>query len=101
MCGGVPVWSASGEAAQGRLAAEGVATDIQEVLVTAERMASELRFRGSPSIRINGQEIAGESQKARTFALSCRLYPASKQIGVPLAEMIHRQVLAAGEGDRR
>ena len=83
------------------LAAEGIAVDIREVLVTDERMASELGFCGSPTIRINGRDIAGEPRKAQTFSLSCRLYPGSKPPGVPPAEMIHRAVLEAREGDRR
>ena len=82
------------------LAAEGIVANVREVLVTDERMASELRFRGSPTIRINGRDIAGESQKAQAFALSCRLYPGSKSIGVPPAEIIYRAVLEAREGDR-
>ena len=82
------------------LAAEGVATDIHEVLVSDERMAGELKFLGSPTIRINGRDVAGESQTAKNFALSCRLYPGSKQIGLPPAEVIHRAVLEARRGER-
>lgn len=82
------------------LAAEGVATNIHEVLVSDERMAGELKFLGSPTIRINGRDVAGESQTAQNFALSCRLYPGSKQIGLPPAEVIHRAVLEARRGER-
>src|SRR5260370_16616268 len=60
------------------LAAGGVAAEIHEVLVSDEEMASELRFTGSPTIRINGKDVAGECQDAPGFALSCRLYPGSK-----------------------
>ncbi len=82
------------------LAAEGVEAEIHEVLVRDEAMASELRFCGSPTIRINGRDIGGESQDARSFALSCRLYPGSKQVGLPPAEMVHRAVLKARQGAR-
>lgn len=81
------------------LAAQGVAADVHEVLVTDERVAGELRFCGSPTIRINGRDVAGESPKAHTFALSCRLYSGSKQIGLPPAEMIRCAVVEACEGD--
>lgn len=81
------------------LAAEGVATDIREVLVRDERMAGELMFFGSPTIRINGRDIAGESQ-AKNFALCCRLYPGSKQIGLPQAELVHRAVVEARRGEQ-
>jgi hypothetical protein len=82
------------------MAVHGVAAEIHEVLVMDEGMASALGFRGSPTIRINGRDVAGESHKAQSFALSCRLYPGSKQIGLPPAEMIHRAVLEARQGDR-
>ena len=82
------------------LVAEGVAAEVQEVLVRDEGMASELRFLGSPTIRINGKDVAGEAQKAQNFALSCRLYPGSKQVGLPPAELVQRAVLEARHGHR-
>jgi hypothetical protein len=80
------------------LAAQGVAAEIQEVLVRDAGMASELRFPGSPTIRINGRDVAGEPQKERGFGLSCRLYCGSKQAGLPPPEMVHRAVLEARLG---
>jgi hypothetical protein len=80
------------------LAAEGVEAEIHEVLVRDEGMASELGFCGSPTIRINGRDVAGDSQDARSFALSCRLYPGSKQVGLPPKEMVHRAILNACQG---
>ena len=82
------------------LAAEGVEAEIHEVLVTDEAMAGELGFCGSPTIRINGRDVEGESQDPQSFALSCRLYAGSKQIGLPPAEMVHRAVLTARQGPR-
>jgi hypothetical protein len=80
------------------LAAEGVEAEIHEVLVSDEGMARELRFCGSPTIRINGRDVAGDSPDARSFALSCRLYPGSKQVGLPPTEMVHRAILKARHG---
>jgi hypothetical protein len=82
------------------LAAEGVAAEIHEVLVRDERMAHQLGFLGSPTIRINGRDVTGESQKPHSFALSCRLYPGSKPIGLPPVEMIHHAVVQARQGGR-
>jgi hypothetical protein len=82
------------------LAAEGVAAEIQEVLVRDEEMADEPGFSGSPTIRINGRDVAGEPQKAQSIALSCRLYPGSKQVGLPPVEVIHRAVLVARQERR-
>jgi len=82
------------------LAAEGVVTEVQEVLVRDEGMASELKFLGSPTIRVNGRDVAAETRKVQSFALSCRLYPGSKQVGLPPTEMIHRAVIEARQGER-
>ena len=82
------------------LAAEGVAEEIREVLVRDEAMARQLRFYGSPTIRINGRDVGSESQKTQAFALTCRLYPGSNQVGPPTAEMIRIAVLEARQGDR-
>ncbi len=83
------------------LATEGIAADILEILVTGEQMAKELNFCGSPTIRINGQDVAADSRKEQTFALSCRLYPGSPHVGLPPVEMIHRAVREAHQGGSR
>lgn len=82
------------------LAAEGVAAEIHEVLVRDEGMANVLEFCGSPTIRIDGRDVAGESQRPQSLALSCRLYPGSKQIGLPPREVVHRAVLEARQGNK-
>ena len=82
------------------LAAQGVVTEIHEVLVRDEEMASELRFLGSPTIRINGRDVVGESQIPQSFALTCRLYAGSKHVGLPPEEMIHQAVTEARRGGR-
>lgn len=81
------------------LAAENVAAEVHEVLVEDEKMATVLRFCGSPTIRINGRDVADQPLGDRAFALSCRLYPGSKQIGVPPADVIHRALREARLGD--
>jgi hypothetical protein len=80
------------------LNSEGVAAEVQEVLVRDEGMATDLAFYGSPTIRINGRDVAGESSQARAFALSCRLYPGSAEIGLPPMEMVRGAVVRAREG---
>lgn len=95
-----PYHSAAVKLVKDVLNAERVAADIHEVLVEDTRMADELQFRGSPTIRINGWDVAGESPKAGAFALSCRLYTESNQIGLPPAEMVRRAVIEARERGR-
>jgi hypothetical protein len=80
------------------LDSEGVAAEIREVLVRDDSMATDLAFSGSPTIRINGRDVAGDSSQAKAFALSCRLYPGSDEIGLPPVELVRRAVLEAREG---
>jgi glutaredoxin len=82
------------------LLAEGVADEIHEVAVNNSAAAEKFKFRGSPTIRINGQDVAGESQEQELHALACRIYPGSKEAGVPPVEMIRRAVRKAREGER-
>jgi hypothetical protein len=79
------------------LAAQGVTAEINEVLVSSEQTARELKFPGSPTIRINGRDVAEPSENG-VFALSCRLYPGSLRIGLPPVEMVRRAVVEASEG---
>jgi hypothetical protein len=81
------------------LAAQGVATEVHEVLVRDEGMATELKFLGSPTIRVNGKDVAEDTRKAQNSALSCRLYPGSVKIGLPPIEMVRRAVVEAREGN--
>jgi anti-sigma factor RsiW len=83
------------------LAAQGVAANIHEVLVADDETAHELQFVGSPTIRINGRDVAEESQKRQNFALSCRLYAGSNDIGLPSAELVRRAVIEARDGDSK
>jgi hypothetical protein len=56
------------------------------------RSAEQFKLQGSPTIRINGREIAGEIPRPESFALACRLYPGTNKIGTPPTEMIERAV---------
>ena len=81
------------------LTSEGVAAEVREVLVRDDSMATDLAFSGSPTIRINGRDVAEDSSQAKAFALSCRLYPSSAEIGLPPVETVRRAVIEAREGN--
>jgi hypothetical protein len=81
------------------LAAEGVTADISEVSVNDIATANALHFRGSPTILINGRDVAEELGNVQEFGVSCRLYPGSNVPSVPPAEMIQRAVRDAREAD--
>jgi len=83
------------------LTAQGVAADIHEVLITDLAMADQLKFPGSPTIRINGRDVAGEPSGSQAFALSCRLYLGAHPSGLPPVEMVHRAVMEADSRDSK
>ena len=59
-----------------------------EVDVTAEDTPAELRSWGSPTILVNGVDVAGGVPAGR----SCRLYPTSRNPGVPPLDQIRAAV---------
>jgi hypothetical protein len=90
-----PSHSAAVKLVKDVLSEEGVSAEVSEVLVSDESSARDLRFRGSPTVRINGRDVAGESSREEVFALSCRLYQGSNQVGLPPVELVRRAVLEA------
>lgn len=98
-----PHYPATVKQLKGVLSAEGISAEIHEVIVTDAKTAHQCRFRGSPTIRINGRDIAGESQGPESFALACRIYPGAEEVGLPPVEMVRNAVREArtGEGVKR
>jgi protein-disulfide isomerase len=81
----------------GVFAEAGMTAEIQQVLVRDEAMARQLRFRGSPTIRIDGRDVENTPAGAATFGVCCRLYRGSPLAGVPPLAMIQRAVREARE----
>lgn len=82
------------------LLAQGVVAEVREVLVTSRKMAHELQFPGSPTIRVNGRDVMGKPPEGQPFALGCRLYFGSHPLGLPPARMVRLAVMEAVAGDR-
>lgn len=82
------------------LSAEGVADEIQEVEVKDGRSAEQFKFRGSPTIRINGRDIDLATQASELFALACRIYPGAKETSGPCAKMMRRAIREALEEEK-
>jgi hypothetical protein len=67
---------------------------IQEIAVTDDAMARQLKFPGSPTIRVDGRDV--ESNAQDSYGLACRLY--SNGTGVPSMEALRRAVTGAQQG---
>ncbi|MCZ6463821.1 MAG: hypothetical protein O7A09_05745 [Proteobacteria bacterium] len=63
----------------------GLAGEIREVRVETAEDAARERFLGSPSVRVNGEDIEPEVRERTDFGLSCRIYAGG---GVPPKELL-------------
>lgn len=77
------------------VAEEGASTEIRVIQVETQAEAEQHRFQGSPTIRINGYDIA-PLPEGTAYSLACRAYhrPDGRITPLPTAEMI-RQALRA------
>ena len=73
------------------LHSESIHASIREIAVTDENIARALSFPGSPTIRINGEDI--EPTQTTTFGLACHLY--ASQSGIPSEETLRSAVVRA------
>jgi hypothetical protein len=67
---------------------------IQRIKVRDQRHALELRFLGSPSLRVNGQDVEPQARRRNEFALACRTYRRDDQ---PRPAPSHEQIFRALE----
>lgn len=95
-----PSHRAAVELVEDILASSGFTEKVEEVLVSNQTMAVDLKFPGSPTIRINGLDVAAESPVGQAFAFTCRLYLGSEQLGLPPVDLVRRAVIEAAGGER-
>lgn len=88
---GCPNHHAASAAVTRLLAAESWQAEIREIAVHSDLEAASLRFPGSPTIRVNGEDVEPES--ASSIGLACRLYVNRR--GVPDSEAIRLAVALA------
>jgi hypothetical protein len=92
---GCPSWQSAYDHLKLALAGLGLPDDVRLVRVQTNEQALELRFTGSPTIRLNGQDLFPTNQA--DYGLGCRLYITPEGMrGYPtvdmLREAIHRHV---------
>ena len=75
------------------LASESLPVEVKSISVTTDAEARELMFAGSPTIRVNDEDV--ESFQLAAPGLSCRLY--ANLSGVPSEEMLRAAVSRARE----
>jgi len=81
---GCPNYQPTFERIQAVLASETVNTGIQAIPVTTEVEAKALSLPGSPTVRVNGENV--EPRQTSVPSLACRLY--ENRSGIPSEELL-------------
>jgi hypothetical protein len=90
---GCPGWQEALKNLKAALAVESPEAEIHLVKVEDNARAASLKFLGSPSFRINGQELWPEERQR--YNLSCRVYLTSKGLkSSPTVEMLRERLRA-------
>ena len=81
----------------------GIDVSVEEIQEESDEAAQAQRFQGSPSIRINGDDVDPISPEEMPYGMACRIYSTPDgPKGWPAKEMIHASLVAAqSEGARR
>ena len=97
---GCPTWQRAVEQVRHVIAQAGLQEEaaIQTVRVETDDQAKRARFLGSPTVRVNGQDVEPASQGRTDFGLQCRVYEYGGRLsGLPSSDLI-RTALGVGEG---
>jgi len=86
-----PSWKAALENLETALTAEAVEAEIQLIEVVDRDQAARLKFLGSPSVCVNGEDWWPEARE--TYNLSCRVYATPQGLrGAPTVEMLREKI---------
>jgi len=88
---GCPNYEPAVERVKRVLAAESLQVDVESISVNTDSDAKALLFPGSPTIRINGNDV--EPDPMNELGLTCRLY--ANRTGVPSEEVLRLAVSRA------
>jgi len=88
---GCPSWQIALEHLKVALQEEGVSEVITMIEIKDDEQAAQEKFLGSPSIRIDGQDLWSEQRE--NYSLSCRVYATSEGVkGFPMVEMLRSEI---------
>jgi hypothetical protein len=88
---GCPNYEPAVERVRKVLAEEAINVDVHGIAVNTDEDATSLLFPGSPTIRVNGEDVEPNGMNAS--GLSCRLY--SNRTGIPSEEVVRNAVVNA------
>jgi hypothetical protein len=72
----------------------GVEETIRTIEIATEEQAQQLRFIGSPTLRVDGRDVEGSPDPTAQYALTCRLYRSGGSVqNAPSSAAIRRAVM--------
>ena len=87
-------------AAVAQAGAEGVS--VRLVKVETSEQAREVRFLGSPSVRVDGADVETSARSRADFGLQCRVYDSGGRLeGAPPVQWIHAALTGVGSTGAR
>jgi hypothetical protein len=88
---GCPSWENGLKNLETALQEADLTASVEMVKVTDDEGATQLKFLGSPSFRIDGHDLWPEERE--NYSLSCRIYPTPEGIkGCPTTAMLKQQL---------
>ena len=85
---GCPTYVSVAKAVREVLAKQGIEAEVELVAVNSDKEAQRLQFPGSPTIRVNGEDLFPVPEREE-YALGCRMYATPKGLkGSPTAKML-------------
>lgn len=100
---GCPHHDAAVDLVKSVLEAEGIPAEVQQILIRDREDAEAHDFPGSPTVRVNGQDIEGISADRLGIGFACRTYVVEgKTLGVPPRSWLKDAIrMAAKQEDHR
>ena len=92
---GCPNYPPAVEQVERVLSSESLQAEIRSIVVRTDAEARELMFPGSPTIRVNGEDV--EPRQTSVPSLACRLYP--NRSGIPSDELLRSAISDAKRGE--
>ncbi|HEX6709484.1 MAG TPA: thioredoxin family protein [Rubrobacter sp.] len=95
---GCPTCKATEKTLQEVIAKEGIDVEIKLVAINTDEEAQRVRFVGSPTIRVDGEDLFPVPEREE-YALGCRMYVTPEGLkGSPTAEMLSEALVTKEDG---
>ena len=89
---GCPTYQSAVRTLREVMADEGITADVEMVAVNTDEEAQRLRFPGSPTIRIDGQDLFPTPER-QDYRLGCRMYATPEGLkGSPKPTMLRQAI---------